>query len=89
LEEFTAALETNPWTEWWPTVLHTVLPVTDGSRWAVRDAAGAELPLSKDFPSRWHLLAASGGAAVDLFGEWNGRELRPFGAYASKGYIRL
>lgn len=89
LEDFGAALAANPWTEAWPGILREVLPVTDGNNWAVRDAAGDELPLPKDFARRWHLLAASGGAAVDLFGEWNGRELRPFGAYASGTYIRF
>jgi hypothetical protein len=55
-------------------VMHDVALVP-GETWHVRDRDGRGLPLAGKPP--WKLLAISGGHAVDLCGEWDGRRLRP------------
>ena len=49
-------------------------------RWSVVDAADAELALSSQLAHGWHLAAVTGGAPIDLFGEWDGERLRPLSA---------
>jgi hypothetical protein len=55
--------------------------------WHVRDTAGGALPLSRG--DHWTLLALSGGAPLDLAGEWNGEALLPLGAIVSDTYYPL
>jgi hypothetical protein len=60
---------------------------TDDGRPAVIDATGAALPLHTRAPAA--LLAVSGGAPVDLSGEWDGHGLRPLGVWASGHWTTL
>ncbi|HVX11122.1 MAG TPA: SWIM zinc finger family protein [Pirellulales bacterium] len=77
LDEVTAALVRQPWLDRFPAVLSGVVPAVDGERWQIQDSAGGALPLTGR--RHWRLLALSGGAAVDLAGEWNGESLWPLG----------
>ena len=82
-----AALEA-PWLERFPCALSGVTPVCgDGSAWLVRDGDGAALPLAPG--EHWRLLALSGGAPVDLAGEWDGEALLPLGVVADGAYHLL
>lgn len=76
---YSAALAANPWLDWFPVVLREVVLLQDHSRWQLRDAEGAQWPVSPLWREHWSLLALSGGAPVTLFGEWNGAEVRPYG----------
>jgi hypothetical protein len=81
LAAYADGLARCPWLERWPMRLRRVRPRIegreDGIRWSLVDAAGAALSLPAQFAEGWHLLAASGGEPVDLFGEWDGDVLRP------------
>jgi hypothetical protein len=64
-------------------MLGAVVPVVDGRRrWWLRDATGAALRLGAC--DRWRLLALSGGQPIDLFGEWDGDELRPLSVHVER-----
>jgi hypothetical protein len=83
--ETTAAL---PWVGLLPCALRDVIPLrTADGAWWVRDAAGHGLRLSRGAP--WSLLAVSGGAPLDVFGEWNGAHLRPLGLVSDGVHLRL
>ena len=55
----------------------------------MRDADGRWLRVSERFRDRWRLLAVSGGAAVSLFGEWDGESLLPLTVWGDSGAIAL
>ena len=55
----------------------------------VRDANGRTMPLSARFRDRWRLLAVSGGAAVPLFGEWDGETFMPLTVWGEGGAVAL
>jgi len=81
----TAAL---PWTGLLPCALRGVVPLrTADGAWWVRDGAGHGLRLRRGAP--WSLLAVSGGAPLDVFGEWDGSRLRPLGLVSAGAHLRL
>jgi len=47
------------------------------SPWLLRDRAGHALPVAASAQVRWRLLALSGGAPVDVAGEWDGFGFSP------------
>jgi hypothetical protein len=82
LGEYALALGRTPWLERWPMALSsmrvTVQARDDGPAFAsVVDGEGKRIALPPRFPQAWHLLAVSGGAAVQLFGEWDGDTFTP------------
>lgn len=79
------ALARQPWVEHFPCVLRDVTPAVaaDGT-WHVVDRAGESLPLKG--AEHWRLLALSGGAPLDLAGEWDGDRLLPLGAVVLEQY---
>jgi hypothetical protein len=77
-----------PWIESHPILLREATPTTLTPA-HVRDAAGGSLPLSTRFRDRWRLLAVSGGAAVPLFGEWDGDTLMPLTVWGESGAVSL
>jgi len=66
----------NPFADRFPVALTGVVPVLDGGRRMVAEPGGAALPLRGD-GGVLTLLAVSGGAPVDVFGEWDGFALTP------------
>jgi hypothetical protein len=85
LTAYADVLGRTPWIERWPMTLQGVRMQVRGqdsgaARWSVVDAADAELPLSPQLAHGWHLAAVSGGAPIDIFGEWDGERLRPLSA---------
>lgn len=69
------ALARNPWLERQAYLLGPVW-VVPGEPWRVADGGGS-LPLTGDERPLLHLLAGSGGAVVNLFGEWDGGAFLP------------
>jgi hypothetical protein len=51
------------------------------------DDEGRSLPLGGS--AGWHLLALSGGHALDLFGEWDGHRFWPLAAFAGGTFVHL
>ncbi|HTL89920.1 MAG TPA: SWIM zinc finger family protein [Leptolyngbya sp.] len=81
------AFAKHPWLEQFPILLNAVVPIRESeSRWLIRDAEGAVLPLSppQDFNPYWQLLALSGGHPIAVFGEWNGTDLLPLNVWTEE-----
>ena len=74
---YAGALALNPWLEYFPLLLGAVTLRRDGDSWWVKDLDGRTLPLSPGFSSGWNWLAVSEGKPVIVFGEWDGKYLRP------------
>jgi hypothetical protein len=55
----------------------------------MRDAKGATVSLVRGFANAWPLLAVCGATPVCVFGEWDGRALRPLSAFAAGRFIPL
>jgi hypothetical protein len=77
-----------PWLEGHPVLLREAMPTTLTPA-QVRDATGRAMPLSTRFRDRWRLLAVSGGAAVPVFGEWDGEALTPLTVWGESGAVSL
>jgi hypothetical protein len=85
----TAAADARmPWIETHPVLLREAIPTTLTPA-HVRDSAGSWIPLASRFRDRWRLLAVSGGAAVPMFGEWDGESLMPLTVWGERGAISL
>jgi SWIM zinc finger len=50
---------------------------TFASPWLLRDRTGSAVPIAASAQVRWRLLALSGGAPVDVAGEWDGFSFSP------------
>ena len=89
LEGVAAALARQPWQDRFLCVLSAVTPVyaPEGDRWHLRDAGGSALRLAG--ADHWKLLAVSGGAPVDLAGEWDGEAILPLGVVAEGAFYQL
>jgi hypothetical protein len=85
---YAGALARVPWLGRFPMAIESVIPIRSGEGWAVRDAAGAALPLPASFSHGWRLLAISGGQPLALFGEWDGAVLLPLSVWA-EGEFRI
>ncbi len=76
LSSVSRALARQPWIERFGTVLSAVAPVLEGpGMLRLVDAAGDHLAVASIDP--YLLLALSGGAAIDVSGEWDGEVLHP------------
>lgn len=86
-EAFSAVAEVlavDPWADLLPLAVRsvTVLPVggAEGGAagtWLLRDYAGRAMPIRARGLGLWRLLALSGGAPVDVTGEWDGFAFTP------------
>jgi len=57
--------------------------------WYLRDSAARLLPCHPGFSQGWPLLALSGGQGLPVFGEWDGRQFRPLGAWVDGAFVAL
>lgn len=79
---FQTQLAQSPWLNSYPFALSRVIPVQQNGRWfIVSDTMQTLLPLKIPESKGWHLLAASGGQPVNLFGEWDGESLLPLAVF--------
>lgn len=79
-DDYARALSANPWLEEFPAVLGGALPGPEGVL-----VDGRLLPYRQPFQGLWQLLAVSGGHPVTVFGEWDGRRLRPLTLWSEWG----
>ncbi|QDT73473.1 SWIM zinc finger family protein [Lacipirellula limnantheis] len=93
LDAYAQGLAKNPWLDRRPMSLVAVTPVPspatshESVTWHVIDGDGEQAPLHARFNDGWTLLALSGGGPISLFGEWDGEQLRPLGAFANGAYF--
>jgi len=78
-----------PWIESHPVLLREAIPAAMTMPGQIRDSTGRSLPISHRFRDRWRLLAVSGGAAVPLFGEWDGEAITPLTVWGEGGAVSL
>ncbi|MET8977780.1 SWIM zinc finger family protein [Streptomyces sp. NPDC004539] len=80
------ALRADPWLESVPVTLADVVPTPVGDGWQLTDLEGkTALPLTPAVLSRsglWRLIALSGGAPVQVFGECGHRGFTPLTAWS-------
>ncbi|MDK2125183.1 SWIM zinc finger family protein [Parachitinimonas caeni] len=87
LNRYAQALAINPWQDRLAGTIAEASPVRHESQWFLRDAQGDSLPLiGGDY---WLWLALTGGSSHDIAVEWDGRYLRPLGAYINQVYEPL
>ncbi|MBL0870210.1 MAG: SWIM zinc finger family protein [Phycisphaerales bacterium] len=77
LRRYAEALAKLPWITRWPMVLIGVKPGLESERFGVVDKYGRSLPVKSREGDLWRWVSASGGRAVDLFGEWDGEHFLP------------
>jgi len=85
LDAYTTALSQLPWLREWPLTLHGVVPQLgpDEQVTLLHPTEQLQLPLRCDAEQAWHLLAASGGHPLTVFGEWNGHAFFPIMHWAN------
>lgn len=74
---YAEALSKLPWIARWPMVLIGVKPGLVSEHFGVVDRHGRSLPVRAREADFWRWVSASGGRAVDLFGEWDGDHFLP------------
>ena len=82
LADYAQALGRAPWLERWPMTL-SAIKVQPG--WFLVDGQNHRVALPPRFTQGWHLLAASGGEPLDVFGEWDGEYLLPLTVASASG----
>lgn len=87
LETASIALAANPWIEQTPASLTQARLGKLGDSWWVIDSAGASMPTRGWSPV--DLLARTGNEPFEMFGEFNGIDFRPLGAWGQWGYLPL
>jgi hypothetical protein len=83
LEAYAGACAASPWLEQFPMCLRGV-PRHGSGGWALHTGEG-RLPLTPRYARGWTLAALSGGAPLNLFGEWDGEHLLPLSAWGEDG----
>ncbi len=91
LEQYASALAMDPWLERFPVSLCDVVPVplSEKEGWALCDGESTAIPISPAFRRGWQLMALSGGSAISVFGEWDGRYLLPLSAVVDGRFVSL
>ena len=82
LHNFQTQLALSPWLSQYPCAVNAVIPVRHNEHWLLVDTDLTVLPLKITEAQGWHLLAVSGGHAVNIFGEWDGESLLPLTVFS-------
>lgn len=89
LDFYASNLAANPWQLSFPCSIENVTPVLDNGVLHLIDIAQNKIPVFNEEPSKWKLLAASGGHPINVFGEWSGDSLLLFSLTIDQHYISL
>ena len=79
----------NPWSPSWPLLLPQATlcpPASPGADWSLRTTDDRRVPLAVAEADAWPWLAHAGGAAMTVFGEWDGSMLHPLTAWHAQGH---
>lgn len=88
-QRYAQALAAQPWLQYFPAAFSAVTPVVQGNAFFVVDHAGHLLPLRLNEMTGWKLMALSGHQPLGVFGEWDGRALRPMSVAAEGRFVTL
>jgi hypothetical protein len=89
LDFYSNSLAANPWQSLFPCSLTKVLPVMKKEQLFLIDQNQKIIPSYISSENTWLILAASGGQAIEVFGEWTGTELIPLSFTINQRYISL
>lgn len=81
LDALATAVAANPWQWPQPLLCSDGVPWQDAAGWCLQTADGRRLDLELAAHDGWRLTAEAGGRPLTVFGEWDGRRLRPLGAW--------
>jgi hypothetical protein len=81
LERLADWIAANPWPAVRGLSLSGVPQPDAGGDWRLGLGESGTLRLRLDVDAAWSLVAAAGGSALTLFGEWDGESLRPLSAW--------
>lgn len=84
LERLADGVAANPWIALWPLRLAKARLGLAQGEWTAQDETGGQIPLRLPEDEAWQLTALGGGAALGLFGEWDGLRLRPLSVWTDK-----
>lgn len=88
LTRMSTVLACNPWTDRIPVVMQSLTPVSDDSgNWFAVGQEGQALPLQGR--QHWIWMALSGGAPLDVAGEWDGKQFLPLACMVNGAYTLL
>jgi hypothetical protein len=82
LDSWAAALAGDPWLDRWPVLLAAVHPTTTH----LVEADGTALPVRGE---HWPLIAAAGGRACRVMGEYGPAGIRPISAFVDGRVVEL
>ncbi len=89
LKEYSEALRQNPWIMDYPVAFSKVIPQFIGGQLYLTDSNNDAIPTLDIQNNGWKMVALSGGQAIEVFGEWTGKELHPLGCVAEGRFIPL
>jgi hypothetical protein len=74
-------LSLNPWQWPQPMMISNIVPTIQKETWVLVSDNGFQIPLKIDTKEAWKLLALSGGAPLNFFGEWQTDKLQPLSCW--------
>jgi hypothetical protein len=89
LDAHSRAVAANPWTDRTFFPVRDVVPVRTAGGWTMVDRAGESLPVAATDRAGWTLLAVSGGGAVGLAAEFDGKVLTPLAVTTNRTTLPL
>jgi len=78
-----------PWQIAFPCSLEALTPIIEKDQLIVLDKDRQIIPVFQNEKVKWKILAASGGLAVNIFGEWSGEKLLPLSLTIDNQFIAL
>ncbi len=85
LEQYAAAIATQPWLERIPVTISSLIPDKMAEIWVLRDPSNQIIPLHPSYAQIPNLLAISGGHPITVFGEFDGQTLLPLLIHSGDG----
>jgi len=86
---YTQNLAANPWQIAFPCSIEEITPIIEKDQLILLDKDQKIIPVFQNENAKWKILAASGGHAVNIFGEWSGEKLLPLSLTIGNQFIAL
>jgi hypothetical protein len=86
---FAKALAKNPLLYTIPALIANVKVIAENESYYIVDANHQRILLFAEAKKAWPIIALSGGQAINIFGEWNGKGLVPLSVFAGSRVIAI